>query len=201
MSSPDLRRSIEAAWAARGSGRRLPTKAPAYDVEDGGVPRAMELGTADETGWIDWRVLDPAVGEDELRALDRLAAGPLPAPLRDYLCACCHLLELSLPEQSLLFPSVPSDDPTGPIREHLSSWPSLVPHGFVPFAEYGDGWGPVCFDRRRPCDDGDSAVVWFDHEALHRLDDPDRVSRATLEALARPLAASTAELLARCLRP
>ena len=55
------------------------------------------------------------------------------------------------------------------LRKEIGAWQPLLAAGFVPFAEWGDGWGPMCFDGLRRAADGDCPVVWIDHERLARL--------------------------------
>ncbi|HJL20206.1 MAG TPA: SMI1/KNR4 family protein [Sandaracinaceae bacterium LLY-WYZ-13_1] len=197
----ELRERIDAYWAAHRAACRLPSKAPDYDVEDGGVPKAMELGEPDADGWVGWRVVDSPVTAAELDALEA-RVGPLPTALRAHLRAACQLLELRLDGTNVALPQVPSDDPLGPVEAALTSWPPLAQLGFVPFGSYADGAGPICFDRERPTgdrDERDFTVVWFDHDALHSSSPDAWADRAAVEALARPLAPSCRELFLRCL--
>ena len=52
------------------------------------------------------------------------------------------------------------------LRKEIRAWHPLLAAGFVPFAEWGDCWGPMCFDSHRRAADGDCPVVWIDHERL-----------------------------------
>ncbi len=49
----------------------------------------------------------------------------------------------------------------------IVNWRPLVQSGYLPVAEWGDGWGPVCLDLRAPRSAAEDApLVWFDHEIL-----------------------------------
>ena len=58
----------------------------------------------------------------------------------------------------------PVEKPLKPIRELMKGWQPLIAAGYIPFAEWGDGWGPMCFDSVKRSPDGDCPVVWMDHE-------------------------------------
>ena len=66
---------------------------------------------------------------------------------------------------------------------------------FIPFAEWGDGWGPMCFDTRRHASDGDCPIVWMDHEILAPLGEQRRRMRKEVLPLAQPLYETFRELL------
>ena len=42
---------------------------------------------------------------------------------------------------------------------------------YIPFAEWGDGWGPMCYDSENRRRDGECPIVWMDHELLIPLGD------------------------------
>jgi hypothetical protein len=168
-----------------------PAKGPDGDVEDGGVPFEMEAGPVDNNDdWVAWRWLPSRVSEDELAELDALAS-PSCAPLRAYLRAHCHLLSHTRwAAHDVRLVPIPSDAPLGPFREQLDAWAPLVALGYLPFATYGDDYGPICVDLAR----GDEApVVWLDHEQIHSLPEP--LTRAQLEPNAQPLCPSLLEFL------
>jgi hypothetical protein len=48
----------------------------------------------------------------------------------------------------------------------MRSWRQLIDAGFIPFTQWGDGWGPMCFDAQHRASDGDCPIVWLDHERL-----------------------------------
>lgn len=195
----EMRRRFEAAWARMPKqARRLPAKEAEHDPEDGGVPVEMQLGSVNGDGWVDWQLRAPRVSAADVEALER-RFGRLPPALHGYLRACCHLFEeIPFGEDSVMLPAVPTDDPLGPTRRVLESWPPLEAAGYLAVADYGCGAGPICIDRMQPTGAGDFAVVWLDHDALFALDDHELLERAKVAPLARPLAPSMAAFLRRC---
>jgi len=179
---------LDALYGAWGPG--LPchvSKSPDYSVEASGVPRDMEAGPISVEGWVAWRMLPSTVTEDEVELIERRTSR-LPPLFQAYLVSRFHLFDqIQVGSDSYLFPALPSDAPLRELQWRLAAWESLLNAGFVPFAEYHNGWGPVCFDRERRRDDGDCPVVWFDHEALHGLPEQRVGDRDTLESLAQPL--------------
>lgn len=71
----------------------------------------------------------------------------------------------------------------------------MIGAGFAPFAEWGDGWGPMCFDLEQRGKDGDCTVVWMDHERLISLGPEPCGQRETVSPLAQPLYGSYREFL------
>lgn len=141
----------------------------AGDPEDAGVPPVMQVGEVDPDGWVDWRVLPSTLRESEVTALEQEFAVQLPPIFRAYLLARFQLFDQVHSERYkrlILMTDTPAGRPLKPLRELLHAWRPLIDGGFVPFAQWGDGWGPMCFDSLKRANDGDCPVVWMDHEAL-----------------------------------
>lgn len=189
----ELTRELDRIIEARASEAiPLPAKGAGGDVEDGGVPRDMEAGPVDADGWVAWKWLPSRVSEADVAEITELAPTAC-APLRAYLRAHCHLFQQSRwNDQQVLLVPIPSDDPLGPFLDQLDAWAPLVDAGYVPFATWGDGWGPICVDVARESE-GDAPVIWLDHEILAGL--PDSPSRAQLEPHAQPVSASLVQFL------
>ena len=71
----------------------------------------------------------------------------------------------------------------------------LIDADYVPFAQWSDGWGPICFDHATLDAASDSPIVWMDHEALVSLNAEQCRQRACVLLLAQPLYASCREFL------
>lgn len=181
------------AYAADTSGLSVAMVFPAD-----GVPLTMRAGEIDADGWVEWRVRPSTLGDDDVDRLEAEYRVQFPPAFRAFFQARFHLFDQvhsRRHDQLVLMPSVPEDDPLGPIRGSLAAWRPLIAAGYIPFAEWGDGWGPMCFDADRRDNDGDCPIVWLDHEALHALGPDGYEGRETLVPLARPLYASCREFL------
>ena len=155
-----------------------------------GVPRAMWDGDVDEEGWVRWTLLPGEATAGDVAGLEATSGVALPPVWRAYLRARCHLFDQvhSRAFGNLIFmTAVPAGDPLGPFTRLLAGWRGLIPAGFAPLCEYGDGWGPVCLDTTRVREDGDGPLVWFDHEILCRLPPADLSNRAAVLPHAQPL--------------
>jgi hypothetical protein len=163
-----------------------------------GVPPQMQVGEIDADGWVEWRVLPSTLSETEVAAIEAEFGVQFPPLFRAYLRARFHLFDQvkSLRyDQQVFMTDTPAGEPLKPLRELLSSWRPLTHAGYIPFAEWGDGWGPMCFDAARRDTDGDCPVVWMDHEALVPLGSERCRQREFVAPLAQPLYGSCREFL------
>lgn len=165
---------------------------------DAGVPQAMQVGAADEDGWVEWRMSPSTLNEAEVTALETDFRIRFPAVFRAYLLSRFHLFDQVKSrryDQQIFMPDTPSGKPLGRLRSLLVAWRPLIDAGFVPFAEWGDAWGPMCFDTTRPATDGDQPVVWMDHEALTALGADGCRRREAVLPLVQPLYDTCREFL------
>lgn len=135
----------------------------------GGVPPEMFDGDVDDEGWVAWRMLPSTLTNADVSKLESEFAIQLPPLFRAYLLAGFQLFDQvhsSRHDQLIFNTDVPSHDPLGPIRQLINAWKPLLSAGYIPFAEWGDSWGPMCFDIEKRNPDGDCPVVWMDHELL-----------------------------------
>jgi hypothetical protein len=163
-----------------------------------GVPPQMWAGEVDEDGWVNWRMLPATVSADDVDLLERGLDLVLPVHLRAYLMARSHFFEETHSHryggqqdrrygQLLSLPRTPSVNPLAAFRDVHDSWAFLRNGGYLPFGDWGDGWGPLCLDLlAEPGRIEDAPVVWFDHEVLTFSDSTTR-ERSALEPLAQPL--------------
>jgi len=182
------------AYAAEADRRGVASQRP----QDSGVPAAMQVGQIDAEGWVEWRVLPSTLSENELRQFEDKWGVQLPPLFRAYLLARFHLFDQVTSrrhDQLILMTDTPAGKPLAPLLLLLSAWRPLIDAGFIPFAEWGDGWGPMCFDTERRAADGDCPVIWMDHESLASLSEEKRRARKRVLPLAQPLYESFRELL------
>ncbi len=182
------------AYAAEADRRGVASKRP----QDSGVPAAMQVGRIDAEGWVEWRVLPSTVSEAEVSELENKFGIQLPPIFRAYLMARFHLFDQVTSrqyDQLILMTDTPAGKPFAPLLLLLSAWRPLITAGFVPFAEWGDGWGPMCFDTGCRGSDGDCPVVWMDHEILAPLGEEKCRTRKEVLPSAQPLYESCRELL------
>lgn len=159
------------------------------DPEDSGVPLEMQVGAVDSEGWVQWRVLPSTLNENEVVALESEFGVKFPPLYRAYLLARFHMFDQVRSrryDQQIIMKDTPAGKPLMSIHGLLSAWRSLIDAGFVPFAEWGDGWGPMCFDIANLNRQGECPIVWMEHEALLALEERCRY-RDAVATLAHPL--------------
>ena len=141
------------------------------------------------------RVFPSTLTEQALFAGERELGVQFPPGFRAYLLARCHpfdqLQPRHCPDQIVFWRAVYSDDPLRGVRWEINDWRALLGAGYIPFAQWGDGWGPMCFDTARRAPDGECPVVWMDHELLHGP----LHQRSHVEPLARPLYANSRDMI------
>jgi hypothetical protein len=162
----------------------------AEDPEDGGVPPVMQVGPINSDGWVEWRVLPSTLDDAELAALEGEFGVRFPPLFRAYLLARFQLFDQVASrryDQQILMTDTPAGKPLKPLRELLIAWEPLIDAGFVPFAHWGDGWGPMCFDVVRRRVDGECPVVWIDHEEVVPLGQEGSRQREAVAPLTKSL--------------
>jgi len=168
-------------------------------VADGfGIPDEMQVGEIDDEGWAEWQVIPSDAEEAEVVELEREFGIQLPPFFRAYLLARFHLFDQVKSRrygQIIMWPKSPPGGATVRLCSELSAWQVLLDAGYIPFAEWGDGWGPMCFDTVARGPDGECPVVWLDHEPLHNLGEEAVRNRDQIVHLAKPLYASSRELI------
>jgi hypothetical protein len=168
------------------------------DPEGAGVPPAMQVGEVDDDGYVDWQILPSTLTDVEVCALEREFEIQFPPLFRAYLLARFHLFDQVGSRkygQQILMTDTPMGKPLAPIRFEMTAWRPLIDAGFIPFAEWGDGWGPMCFDVQKRSSVGDCPINWFEHEWLHSLDEKKCRQRENLVPLVQPLYSSCREFL------
>ena len=166
--------------------------------DDAGVPRQMQAGPVDAHGWVKWKVLPSTLKASDVAAVEKEFGVEFPSLFRAYLVARFHLFDQigsRKHDQQILMTDVPSSRPMGPLRELLDAFEQLIGADYLPFAEWGDGWGPLCFDLRDMRDDGDRGIVWFDHEVLADLEPDELKDRRKVQKCAQPIYTSFREFL------
>lgn len=148
--------------------------------------------------WVACLVLPSTLQVADVEALENEFDIALPPVIRAYPLARFHLHDQVRSHKHgnlISWPCVPSRRSLDPLREYLRGWPALLKAGYIPFASWGDGWGPMCFDAARRQPDDDCPVVWLDHELLFDAGIEKISDRAVSEPLARPLYDSARELI------
>lgn len=166
--------------------------------DERGVPKAMQSTAVDKEGWVEWRMLPSTLHEAEIAAVETEFGIHLPPLFRAYLSARFHLFNQvgsRKYQQQILMSDTPSRNPLKPLHDELSAWRPLIAEGYVPFAEWGDGWGPMCFDDSQRAPDGDCPIVWFEHELLVDLRSEKYERRESVARLAQPLYSSFREFV------
>ena len=162
----------------------------------GGVPPEMFNGEINDEGWVEWKMIPSTLTLDDVHELESEFSIELPPLFQAYLLAWFHLFNQvhSAKFDQLIFNTdVPSKQSLSPLRELIQGWEPLLSAGYIPFAEWGDGWGPMCFDTENRNDDRDCPVVWMDHERLIPLGEEACRNREVVLPLVNPLYASYRE--------
>ncbi|MCR9231113.1 MAG: SMI1/KNR4 family protein [bacterium] len=162
-----------------------------------GVPPEMQAGKINDDGWVQWKILPPRITMDAILELEASFKIVLPDLFRAYLMAACQLFDQVHSQkynQLIFMTDVPSNNPLGPLKGILTGWESLIGAGYIPFAQWGDGWGPMCFDNQQRSD-GDCPIVWMDHELLIPIGPEQCSERNNLIPLAQPLYDNTRDFL------
>ncbi len=137
------------------------------DPEDGGAVPEMRVGNVDAEGGVGWRVLPSRLSAADVSTVEREFDLSLPLELKAYLLARTHLfdqVDSRKHGQLVLLCHTPFQAPLRPFRRALEAWRPITKAGYLPFAEWGDGWGPMCLDVGAAAAGADEApVVWFDH--------------------------------------
>jgi len=137
--------------------------------KDRGVPLEMYVGEVDADGWVEWRILPSTLEDSDVARVENEFNVQFPPLFRAYLLARFQLFDQVRSQrynQQILTTSTPVGRPLKPLRELMSAWRPLIDAGFIPFSEWGDGWGPMCFDSAQRAADLDCPIVWMDHERL-----------------------------------
>jgi hypothetical protein len=170
----------------------------AEDPEDTGVPREMQVGEVNSEGWVEWCLLPSTLREADVEAMESDFRVRLPPPFRAFLLSRHQLFDQVQSRQYnqlVLMPDTPFGKPLSPLRELMSAWRPLIDAGFIPFAQWGDGWGPMCFDDARRGNDGECPVGWLDHEPLIALGQEQCRQRENVVPLFQPLYGSSKQFL------
>jgi hypothetical protein len=163
-----------------------------------GVPPEMQVGQVNPDGWVEWRVLPSTLTEHDVAAVETEFGVQFPPLFRAYLLARFQLFDQVHSrryDQLIFMTDTPAGKAPKPLRKLLSAWRPLIEAGYVPFAQWGDGCGPMCFDSGKRGPDGECPVVWMDHEALLPLGPDGCRRRETVLPLAQPLFESCREFL------
>lgn len=168
------------------------------DPKDAGVPTEMQVGEVNAEGWVEWRVLPSTLTEAEVTAVEKEFGVQFPPLFRAYLLARFQLFDQVQSrryDQLVFMTDTPAGKPLKPLRELMKAWRPLIDAGYVPFAQWGDGWGPMCFDSVKRAADGECPIVWMDHEALIPLGSDRCRQRESVLPLVQPLYGSCREFL------
>jgi hypothetical protein len=165
---------------------------------DAGVPVEMQAGNVNKEGWVEWRVLPSNLNECEVTATEMEFAVQFPPLFRGYLLARFHMFDQVKSRrynQLIFMTDTPAGRPLKPLRDLMLAWRPLISAGYIPFAEWGDSWGPMCFDGFRRGTNGDCPIVWMDHELIIPLGVEACQHRDKVLPFAQPLYDSFSEFL------
>jgi len=164
---------------------------------DYGIPPEMFAGPISESGWVEWKLLPSTLKASDIEQLETEFGVKFPPSFQAYLLArhhCFDQMSSRRHEESIMLPDLPSRNPLRKLREELHGWRPLIAAGLIPFAEFGDGYGPICFDASRRSADGECPILWVDHEVIAPLGDK-ASNREKIRPFEQPLYRSFNEML------
>ncbi len=178
---------------------------PAESDDDSGVPANMQVGPLDEDGYALWKPMRSGVTLEDVAMLESQVGARLPEQFLAYLKARCHLFdqmhaakytETPGNKRLVMIPPIPKTNPVSPTMEHIANWKPLLSAGYLPVAEWGDGWGPVCMDLQNAFNpELDAPLVWFDHEIIIPMGDEACRDRVRVSPHAQALHGSFREFI------
>jgi hypothetical protein len=162
-----------------------------------GFPEDMMDGYVDEDDWVRWKLLPSNRKEEDVVEIERKYSIAFPPLFRAYLVARFHLFdEVYNDRVNIEMPDLPSYDPYWKLITWLDGWKELISFGYIPFAIYEGGYGPVCFDTDHRMTDGDCPIVYFDHDILISIsDEKTKINRSIIELHSQNLYGSFRELM------
>lgn len=164
---------------------------------DYGIPPEMFAGPISESGWVEWKVIPSTLKPSDIEQLETEFGVQFPPSFRAYLLARHHCFDQMSSRQHdelIQLPDLPSRDPLRKLREELTGWRPLIAAGLIPFAEFGDGYGPICFDTSGRSPDGECPILWLDHEVIAPMGDK-ASDRAKIRRFEQPLYDSFEQML------
>ncbi len=167
-------------------------KEPPFEREDGGVPFAMFDGEVDGEGWVQWKMIDSTVTENDIVEIEKMLPGQFPPLFRAFLTTR-FTMEIETPHVRL--PALPCDNPFGELFSTLRGWATLFSANYVAFAADGNDAGCLCFDFGNRLPDADCPIIIFDHEQLITLGEQLCGAREQTSPLAIPVYDSFRQLL------
>lgn len=152
------------------------------DIPYPGVPSDMRVDPASDEEWQSWRAIDSTITADMVARFEQQLPAPLPQFFRAYILAC-HTLGMDFGEYHL--PELPSN------RSLAQSFYTLTDKTFwaAGYMQFGSARGcgdPLLFDFQSPIEDGDYAVVVFNHDVVPHQVLENRTALKPYESLLAP---------------
>ncbi|QDU79222.1 hypothetical protein Pla110_09280 [Polystyrenella longa] len=154
-----------------------------------GVPPEMQAGPINSDGWVEWKLADSTARIRDIRTLEEDFQFVFPESFINYLQAMCHLFDdvsSRKYDQQIFWEPLPLTNPLGSLRFLIAAWDDLIRADFIPVAQWGDGWGPICFDAKNKSEP-EHPLVWFDHEYLARFKPHEMQNHAVIAHYAQPI--------------
>lgn len=133
------------------------------------VPNEMVQSVIDKEGWYEWKLIPGTLTTVDYKNLEAKFKATFPDNFiewhKRYFFPDCDCSIIRLPH------SLPTK-PLEKLSENLSWYISeqLIPLGLIPFADEGNGVGPLVFDTRNTSDTKDFPIKVYDQEYGGNLD-------------------------------
>lgn len=131
-------------------------------VAVGDTRNIMYVGEIDEDGWVDWKFIESKISTDDIKKLEEQLGVKIPKEIKQYFLISFHHMVEQINNGDYLLSLVPfpAESPFSEFSDLINAWSQLPKFGYIPFAQYQDGCGPICFKVE------DKSIVWFDHEVM-----------------------------------
>ena len=152
------------------------------DIPHPDVPADMRVDPGSSEEWQSWRAIDSTITPEMIASFEQQLPAPLPQFFRAYILAC-HTLGMDFGEYHL--PESPSDKTLTHSFYTLSD-STLWAAGYMQFGSARGCGDPLLFDFHTPTEDGDYAVVVFNHDVVPHEALQNRTALRPYESLLAP---------------
>ncbi|TWU01094.1 SMI1/KNR4 family protein [Stieleria varia] len=146
------------------------------------VPADMRSDPNPDEEWQSWRAIDSTITLASVASFERQLPASLPQFFRAYMLGC-HALGMDFGEYRL--PDSPSDktiEQSFSVLRDSTFWAA----GYMQIGTARGCGDPLLFDFQSPTDDGDYAIVVFNHDVVPREIRDDRSALKPYESLLAP---------------
>ncbi len=131
-----------------------------------GVPHDLRGEWSSGDGWYSWIAVPSLLTEKDLDAVEQTMGVKMPALFREYFL---YKQILAADFGIVRLPKMMPPDPLANLKAQMAmlfQFKCLQDHALLPFGQYGNDGGPICFKFDEPNVDGDYPIYFTDHHLL-----------------------------------